>query len=66
MSDSSMQQRILTGIGVGIIAGVVIGFIGAYLNLPMGVRGGLIGAAVVVAQQYMRRTRRDSEARGQS
>lgn len=45
---SNAQRTILAGIGIGIIAGIVIGLLGAYLNLPMGVRGGLIGVAVVV------------------
>ena len=62
----SMQQMMLTGIGVGIIVGVVMGLIGAYLNLPMGVRGGLIGAFVVVALQYLRKKDQGSQATGQS
>lgn len=53
MATSNMQRQILTGIGIGIIAGIVIGLLGAYLNLPAGVRGGLIGAVVVVGMRAM-------------
>ena len=60
MATSNMQRQILTGIAFGIIAGVVIGGVGAYLNLPMGVRGGLIGALVVVGMQYMRKKQNNS------
>jgi hypothetical protein len=55
MATSNVQRQILTGIAFGIVAGVVIGLVGAYFNLPMGVRGGLIGALVVVGMQYMRK-----------
>ena len=54
MATSSMQRQILAGIAFGIIAGVVIGGVGAYFNVPMGVRGGLIGATIVVGMRLMR------------
>jgi hypothetical protein len=50
---SNTQRRILSGIAIGIVAGIVIGLLGAYLNLPAGVRGGLIGAVVVVGLRAM-------------
>ena len=53
MSTTSTQRTILTGIGIGIVAGVVVGLIGGLLNLPMGIRGGLIGAFVVVGLRAM-------------
>ena len=69
MALSPMQRMILTGIAVGIVVGVVVGALGAYLGLPTSVRGGLIGAFVVVALRYMRKNMNQGqrpETRGQS
>ena len=51
MALSSKQQMILGGIGVGVIAGVVIGGIGGYFGLPAGMQGALTGGLVVVGLQ---------------
>jgi hypothetical protein len=52
---SYTTRMILTGLAIGILAGLVVGALGAYLGLPVGVRGGLTGALVVVGLQYMRK-----------
>ena len=65
MALSSKQQMILGTIGVGIIAGVVIGGIGGYFGLPAGVQGALTGGLVVVGVQYMRKRGMMSEAESQ-
>ena len=60
MATSNVQRQILTGIAFGIVAGVVVGLVGAYFNLPTGVRGGLIGALVVVGMTYLRKQQNKS------
>ena len=65
MALSGKQQMILGSIGVGIIAGVVIGGIGGFFGLPAAVQGALTGGLVVVGLQYMRKKGMVSEAEGQ-
>lgn len=62
-------RMILTGLAIGVGVGLVMGAIGAYLGLPVAVRGGLTGALVVVGLQYMRKKMnagQSSEVRDQS
>jgi hypothetical protein len=58
MALSQTQRMVLTGIGVGVVIGLVVGGIGALLGLPAGVRGGLTGAIVVIALGYLNRQMR--------
>lgn len=59
MALTRTQQMVLTGIGVGIVIGLVVGAIGGALRLPDSVRGGLIGAFVVVALGRLNRPMRE-------
>jgi hypothetical protein len=60
MAVTNTQKMILTGIGVGVVIGLVVGGIGALLGLPAGVRGGLTGAIVVLALGWLNRQMRTS------
>ena len=59
MALTRTQQMVLTGIGVGVVIGLVVGWIGAVLGLPDSVRGGLIGAFVAVALGRLNRPMRE-------
>jgi hypothetical protein len=61
MAVTNTQKMILTGIGVGVVIGLVVGGIGALLGLPAGVRGGLTGAIVVLALGWLNRQMRTRE-----
>lgn len=58
MALSNLQKMVLTGIGVGVVVGLVIGGVGALLGLPAGVRGGLTGATIVIALGWLNRRMR--------
>jgi hypothetical protein len=65
MALTGNQRMILTGLGVGVVVGLVVGGIGALLGLPPGVRGGLTGVMVVVALGWLnRQMRTNSESVG--
>ena len=65
MALTRNQRMILTGLGVGVVVGLVVGGIGALLGLPAGVRGGLTGAMVVIALGWLnRRMRANGESVG--
>jgi hypothetical protein len=58
MALTKTQRMVLTGIGVGVVIGLVVGGIGALLGLPASVRGGLTGAIVVITLGYLNRQMR--------
>lgn len=55
MALSYNQKLLLSAIGIGVVVGLVVGGLGAYLNLSAGIRGGLTGAITVIALQYLRK-----------
>lgn len=49
------RRTIMMGIGIGVVIGAIVGLIGAMLDLPVSVRGGLTGALVVVGFMTLHR-----------
>jgi F0F1-type ATP synthase assembly protein I len=64
MALSNTQKMVLTGIAAGTVMGIVIGVIGAYFNLPAGVRGGLIGGMMVPVLFYLRKQQQKDASSG--
>ena len=55
MPLTNTQRMVLTGIGLGIVIGAAMGLIGAYFNLPAGVRGGITGMLIVFLFMVLRK-----------
>ena len=69
MALSNTQRMVLAGVAIGVVVGLAVGAVGAYLGLPATVRGGLTGALVVVGLRMMRKNVNQGQrpaARGQS
>ena len=62
MATTYMQRFILAGLGIGVVVGLVVGAIGAYLGIPPVVRGALTGVLIVVALRYAQKQMKRDES----
>ena len=65
MPITTNQRLIFAAIGVGVVIGLLVGLVGAYLNLSAGIRGGITRALTVVALQVLRKQMMKSAANDQ-